>query len=376
MFDTEWELYGCGTIIFTIDLIYVQMLNDGCKNEKVEGDNMRLFPFVWISLIGLLACADDMSVDTDDDFDTGESSGDTDSSEHEDTGSSDTTDISTEDTDTEVVETDPVEEVCNRWLADRTDMSEGTWSGSVDTCDAGEVSQNGIDNALRLVNLFRWLSGVPEVETNEILNQKAQECSLIMHAYGGLTHYPSENMSCYSEDGSSAAGKSNLSPYAGVYSVDLYMSDPGNETTLGHRRWILSNGLGPIGLGSTSEFSCMHVIGGSGSGNSPWTAWPPSGPVPYELMNLAWATLEETGWSIQSDSTNLSNATVTITLDDGTDLPVTVTELGANYGSRFALSMVPNGWVSQPGRTYDVHIEATGGVIDYSVELIDCTSVE
>ena len=55
---------------------------------------------------------------------------------------------------------------------------------------------------------------------------------------------------------------------------------------------------------------------------------------------------------------------------------MTVTELGANYGSRFALSMVPNGWVSQPGRTYDVHIESTGGVIDYSVELVDCTSIE
>ena len=160
------------------------------------------------------------------------------------------------------------------------------------------------------------------------------------------------------------------------YSVDLYMSDPGNETTLGHRRWILSNGLGPIGLGSTSEFSCMYVIGGSGNGNSPWTAWPPPGPVPYELMNLAWATLEETGWSIQSDSFNLSNAAVTVTLDDGTDLPVTVTELGAWYGSQFAISMIPNGWVSEPGRTYDVHIEATGGVIDYSVELVDCTAVD
>ena len=120
----------------------------------------------------------------------------------------------------------------------------------------------------------------------------------------------------------------------------------------------------------------MYVIGGTGNDSAPWTAWPPPGPVPYELMNLAWATLEETGWSIQSDSTNLSNAAVTVTLDDGTNLPVTVTELGANYGSRFALSMVPNGWVSQPGRTYDVHIESTGGVIDYSVELVDCTSIE
>ena len=338
---------------------------------------MRLFPLVVTVLMGPLACTDDVSEDKNDDLDTAESSEDTGTSE--DTDSSDTTDTSAEDTDTpdtDITEPDPVEEVCSRWLTDRADMSEGTWTGSADTCDAGDVSQNGIDNSLRLVNLFRWLSGVPEVETNDTLNQKAQDCALIMHAYGGLTHYPSENMSCYSEDGATAAGKSNLSPYAGVYSVDLYMSDPGNETTLGHRRWILSNGLGPIGLGSTSEFSCMYVIGGSGSGNSPWTAWPPPGVVPYELMNLAWATLEETGWSIQSDSTNLSNAAVTITLDDGTDLPVTVTELGAYYGSQFAISMVPNGWVSQPGRTYYVHVESTGGVIDYSVQLVDCTAVD
>ena len=335
---------------------------------------MRLIPVVLSSVLFPLACIDDVSEDKIDDLDTAESNEDTGASE--DTNFSDTSTEETDTSDTDIAEPDPTEEVCNRWLADRADLGEGTWTGSADTCDAGEVSQNGIDNALRLVNLFRWISGLPEVETNETLNQKAQECSLIMHAYGGLTHYPSQNMTCYSEDGASAAGKSNLSPYAGVYSVDLYMSDPGNETTLGHRRWILSNGLGPIGLGSTSEFSCMYVIGGSGTGNSPWTAWPPPGPVPYELMNLAWATLEETGWSIQSDSINLSNAAVAVTLDDGTDLPVTVTELGAWYGSQFALSMVPNGWVSQPGRTYDVHIEATGGVIDYSVELVDCTSVE
>ena len=42
-------------------------------------------------------------------------------------------------------------------------------------------------------------------------------------------------MSCYSEDGASAAGKSNLSPYAQVLSRLIY-ADPENETTLGHRR--------------------------------------------------------------------------------------------------------------------------------------------
>jgi uncharacterized protein YkwD len=310
-----------------------------------------------------LACTDDLS-DKETVLDTASSLEDTDSTDMNDTAS-------TEDTPA----TDPSEKetVCTRWTTDRADLSEGAWIGNTDTCDAGELSQNGIDNALRLVNLYRWLSGLPEVEVNSTLNSKAQECALMMHDYGGLSHNPTPDVfGCYSEDGSEAAGKSNLSPYAGVYSVDLYMSDPGNETTLGHRRWILSNGLGPIGLGSTSEYSCMYVIGGAANDTAAWAAWPPAGVVPYELMNLAWATLEETGWSLQSDSVDLTNAMVTLTLDDGTNLPVTVNQLGEYYGSKWAISMVPNGWFSEPGRSYDVHVEATGGVIDYTVDLVDC----
>ena len=269
-----------------------------------------------------------------------------------------------------------VESVCSRWNSDRADLSEGEWNGDTNTCEPGEEDPVGIDNALRLVNLFRWLSGLSEVETTSALNQKAQECSLILEAFDNLTHYPPENAACYTESGAQAAASSNISPYAGVYSVDLYMSDPGNTTTLGHRRWILSNSLGPIGLGSTTNYSCMLVIGGSGNDNAAWTAWPPAGVIPFELTRLAWATLDETGWSVQSDSINLSNANATITREDGTDLPVIVNELAAYYGSQWAISMIPSGWEAEPGWAYNVHIEADGGVIDYQVDLVDCDSVE
>ncbi len=326
-----------------------------------------------ISIISMLlfGCSDvsedkEYAVDVGDNVDdTGESEGST------DTDDSGETEVDTDDSDT----TNPseIEAVCARWNTDRANLSEGSWNGSTATCDAGTLSQDGIDNALRLVNLYRWLSGLPEVLVSSELNGKAQECALMMHEYGGLSHNPTPDFfGCYSEAGSEAAGKSNLSPYPGVYSVDLYMSDPGNQTTLGHRRWILSNGLGPIGLGSTSEYSCMYVIGGSGNDSVAWTAWPPAGVVPHELMNLAWATLEETGWSLQSDSIDLSNATVSITLDDGTALPVTVAQLGEYYGSKWAISMVPNGWTSEAGRSYDVQVEATGGTIEYTVELVNC----
>jgi hypothetical protein len=116
----------------------------------------------------------------------------------------------------------------------------------------------------------------------------------------------------------------------------------------------------------------MLVIGGSGNDNAAWTAWPPPGVTPFELTRLAWATLDETGWSVQSDSINLSNANATITREDGTDLPVIVNELAAYYGSQWAISMIPSGWEAEPGWTYNVHIEADGGVIDYQVDLVDC----
>ncbi|MEC8380379.1 MAG: CAP domain-containing protein [Myxococcota bacterium] len=263
-------------------------------------------------------------------------------------------------------------EICERWQEDRSNLAEGTWSGSVSSCNAGSVSSTGMDNALRQVNLFRWLSELPPVSTSEMLNGKAQECALMMDANNTLTHNPSSNFGCYTGDGAQAASSSNLSPYPGVYSVELYMSDPGNETTLGHRRWILSDGLGPIGLGSTEEFSCMWVHGGSGSDSRAWTAWPPAGIVPLSINVLGWADLEETGWSLQSDLINLDNATVTITRDDGTDMPVTVTELGAYYGSRWAISMVPSGWVAQAGFVYSVEAVGDGGTIQYRVEFTDC----
>ena len=284
--------------------------------------------------------------------------------------------IISEDADCDGVINSPSETVCQRWNLDRSFIQEGQWTGSVNTCDAGTVSQSGIDNALRQVNLFRWLSGLSEVQVDSGLNQKAQECALMMDAYGGLSHYPSTEFPCHTEDGATAASKSNLSPYEGVYSVELYMSDPGNETTLGHRRWILSNKLGPIGLGSTDDYSCMWVIGGSGTDANAWTSWPPSGIVPIDLTELGWAHLDTTGWSLQSDSINMSGATAVITRDDGVDQPVKVFELGANYGSRWAINMVPDGWNSQSGHRYDVVITVASTTIEYSVDFVDCDGTE
>ncbi len=261
--------------------------------------------------------------------------------------------------------------MCNRWKADRQSLSEGAWSGSVSACNAGDVAAPGRENALKLVNLYRWMVGLPAVTTDGSRNSQAQACALMMHANGTLSHSPPSSWTCYSSDGANAAGKSNIATTAGVQAVDLYIADPGNQTTMGHRRWILSNGLGPIGLGSTSGYSCMWVIGGSGGGNNPWTAFPPPGPVPIDLFDVSWASIDSTGWTIQSDSINLSGAQVSIT-DGGTNRPVNVVTLQGGYGSSHAINLIPQGWQAQAGHTYQVNVTGIAQPISYAVEVVNC----
>lgn len=260
--------------------------------------------------------------------------------------------------------------VCERWTMDRADLSEGTWSGSVETCEPGDISAEGRENALRVMNLYRWLADLPPVTTSAERDAMAQACALMMHANGQLSHSPPKSWACYSGDGASGAGSSNISPTPGVEGVDLYMVDPGNPTTMGHRRWILSNNIGPTGLGSTSDYSCMWTLQGSGDAGKEWTAWPPPGTFPLQAVQPSWSSIDETGWTIQSDPIDLSAAQVSITRD-GEDLPVVVTSLQGGYGSASAISMIPQGWTTTVG-TYHVEVTGIASPLSYDVEVEDC----
>ena len=167
------------------------------------------------------------------------------------------------------------------------------------------------------------------------------------------------------------ASSSNISGGPGVVSVDRYMIDQGNATTIGHRRWTLSNSLGPIGLGSTgSGASCFQNLRGSGRAGKPWMAWPAPGIIPFQAFGRN-AALDDTGWSVQSDDVNLANAVVTVTAA-GADMPVTVTQLQGGYGSRYAIRFTPTGWDTTVGQTYAVSVTGIATPISYEVRVVDC----
>ncbi len=262
--------------------------------------------------------------------------------------------------------------VCARWTADRADLTEGTWSGDVAACEPGD-NPHGRANALENLNLYRFLADLPPVQTDPVRDAKAQACALMMHANMQLSHGPATNWTCYTEDGAEAAGASNLSPTPGVRGVDLYMVDPGNPTTIGHRRWILAPRLGPVGLGTTSSYSCMWVTGGSGTATRPFVAFPPPGPFPLEAFSSSpfGSTVNDTGWTLQSDSIALGSAQVAVT-SNGEALPVVVTQLQGGFGSSHALRFNPQGWLPQAGRSYAVSVTGVTAPFGYTVDVISC----
>jgi hypothetical protein len=224
-----------------------------------------------------------------------------------------------------------------------------------------------------LVNLYRFIAGLPAVTTDPTRNAGTQQCALMMDAQNQLSHSPPTSWACYTSAGAMAAGSSNIASTPGVRAVDLYMVDPGagNSTSIGHRRWILSNSLGPIGIGSTPGGSCMWTLGGSGSAGKAWTAWPPGGQVPFAAFGTTQSNIDQTGWTIQSDTINLAQAQVSVT-DGGVDRPVTVFQLDANYGSRYAIRFVPQGWARLAGHTYSVTVSGVTPAISYQVQVLGC----
>lgn len=263
-------------------------------------------------------------------------------------------------------------DVCARWVADRADLSEGTWTGDVASCSAGDIGDQARANALRLVNLYRWLAALPPVVTDPTKDMQDQQCALMMRANNMISHTPPTSWTCYTQAGADAAGSSNVSSGPAVSSVDGYMIDPGNATTIGHRRWILSNSLGPIGIGGTDRASCMWTLNGTGKVNKAWTAWPAPGVIPLQALTPARGTgIDSTGWTVQSDSIDLAAAQVTVTVD-GASQPVTVTQLDANYGSRYAIRFNPMGWTTQAGKTYSVSVTGIPTAISYDVQVVSC----
>jgi hypothetical protein len=265
-------------------------------------------------------------------------------------------------------------QVCQRWVCDRADVSEGTSTADIPSCTVGDLTGSGRPNSLKLVNLYRFLAGMPAVTEDPNFDSLAQQCSVVQAA-NGLSHTPAPTDTCYTTAAASASSMSSICGGQSVQCIDIYMNDSGNSG-FGHRTWIFSNLLGPVGFGQTGgggrtmTASCFYQTGGTGRAGIPYVAWPPGGPVP--LAAITTTKVDTSGWSVQSDTINLTTATATVT-DGTTSMPVTVTPNLPRFGARYAMEILPNGWASQAGHNYAVTIGGTTTPIAYTVQVQACS---
>ena len=264
-------------------------------------------------------------------------------------------------------------EVCTAWAAAETRKETGDgFTNTTATCDPGVLSRNALDDALARLNFFRWLVGLGPTGDDAGGNTAGQACAVVSawNPAGPAAHFPATTATCYTPSGAGAAGSSNIAWGARDASdaIDLWMIDFGNETTFGHRRWLLNPPLSNVGIGhyrggnNYGSASCISVFGGGSAGPRPdFIAFPPPGFSPTPLTQWQWTI---------HGNIPLSGATVVVTrLGDGVVMNTRLEILNGSYGQA-TVAVFRDGWNPVAGQTYHVRLSGTGGlgVVEYDVK--------
>lgn len=268
-------------------------------------------------------------------------------------------------------------DVCERWNSSVVGAVDGTWSGTLDgQCSSDDMDSDWRTRVAQVANTYRWLAQHKEIDFETGRSNAAQECALYQseNQDQSLTHAPSSDGDCYSDAALDAAQNSNIAAVPALEAIHRYMVDSGGEAVdnLGHRRWLLANQLGPSGVGSTDDHSCMWVLDRNEEPGLTWTPWPPPGAVPMAALGFDGSTVDDAGWSIQSDDYSLDKDAVKIVDEAGENLSIDVRDLSAQTGSVSAIAFTPNGWTFEADKTYTVSVADTD--IEYEVTPVDCTS--
>lgn len=158
----------------------------------------------------------------------------------------------------------------------------------------GFLSDATIENAINMINQFRYIAGLnADVFNAPYLEEMMGAASLVHGLNGRTSHYPSRpdalegdgydelfDLAC------TAAGSSNLSSgyrnlADSIYRGYMYDSSSSNIAMLGHRRWILNPSMSRTAFGYYEQpgtysryFSGMYAFDRSGKGRQNLVAWP------------------------------------------------------------------------------------------------------
>lgn len=241
------------------------------------------------------------------------------------------------------------------WLADRSGTATG-WITDGDQCDAGSLALEAHLTALGYVESYRRLSGVGSVEINAAVAAEQQECALLMHANGNISHSPPPEWNCYTEAGAAAAG-SSLSAcgfFSAASTVDAYVQE--TISGLPHRRNVLSVGRAGVLFGHAGSGGWLRDGGSYAAlGTDPEYVYQPNpGFAPLQVFSSRWSVQPGTGGS----------ATFTAQIfreSDNEELPADQLSSGSSLSSWNL-----DGWSVEPDETYRVVLTGDVGTREYT----------
>lgn len=234
------------------------------------------------------------------------------------------------------------------------------WTGAIAGCSVGGESAESLQATQSAVNLLRSAAGLGPVTFEPELNRLALAAALIMAAQNDLSHYPTPEWACYSEDGAEGAGNSNLYlGRSGAAAMLGYVLDDG-VSSLGHRRWLLDPAASVFGSGSTGRTNALWVVPEVVAGevtSGMRVAWPPAGYVPASWLPEVWSL----AIGNSTDAVTADSPQVTMTLD-GQAVPVSQVEvLPEGFGTGITLSWWPTVDLSGlPQASHRVQVSVSG----------------
>lgn len=258
------------------------------------------------------------------------------------------------------------QEVCQRWTEDPYDWSTPQWADEPDDeCDWGWLSEEYHLEAIRETTRYRWLVGLPAVTTADNQRDITQACATVLNAEGVLTHDVEEDFACYTQEGASGAGSSNIavgaSPAADT--VRLYIEDIG-VPSLGHRRWVFNPSMGATAFGMRGSYSCMYAFDSSGDASPEFTAYPAPGYFPADAHGGR--------WSLASSSLGLSsNTEVEIENLSGGE-SISAVDIDYHGGGMMRPPMISWAVTSYPDTGETLQITIGDDDLTYQTTLVNC----
>lgn len=215
------------------------------------------------------------------------------------------------------------------YLASGDTGTEEPWPGNMANCDEGNIPQAVKDKIFMRLMYFRKAAGLlNEVVDNSTKSAKAQKAALMMHANGTLSHDPPNDWSCFSDDGKQGAGNSLLTSTKNAAAIDSYIRDQGSDNyPVGHRRWLLWPRLQEIGVGNTSGYNAIWVLGNAVTrpADTPeFIAWPPQGYAPKQLAYPR--------WSFSIANANFRDTSISMQVKGDSSVSLEIEELTGIYG--------------------------------------------